>query len=150
MLILALEFSSPCRSVALLERENARGGSKVLGTVSDRGSRGDSAFALVETVLKEAQRGREGVEEIVVGLGPGSYTGIRSSIAMAQGWQLARSVRLQGISSAECLAAAAQSHGLFGSVRIAIDAQRQEVYLARYELGPDRRQLVEALHLVPV
>ena len=50
---------------------------------------------------------------------------------MAQGWQLARGVKLLGVSSAECLAAQAQAEKIFGRVNVVIDAQRNEFYLAR-------------------
>ena len=73
---------------------------------------------------------------IAVGLGPGSYTGIRVAISMAQGWQLARGVKLLGVSSAECLAAQAQAEKIFGRVNVVIDAQRNEFYLATYEISP--------------
>ena len=72
---------------------------------------------------------------IAVGLGPGSYTGIRAAIAMAQGWQLARGVKLLGVSSAEALAAQAQAENIFGRVNLVIDAQRGEFYLATWEIS---------------
>jgi len=45
---------------------------------------------LVERALAEAKVERGQIECVAVGLGPGSYTGIRGAIALAQGWQLAR------------------------------------------------------------
>jgi tRNA A37 threonylcarbamoyladenosine modification protein TsaB len=72
---------------------------------------------------------------------------MRLAIALAQGWQLARPVKLLGISSAECLAAQAQAEGIFGRVEIVIDAQRNELYLAGYDLGPQARRELEPLRL---
>jgi tRNA A37 threonylcarbamoyladenosine modification protein TsaB len=69
------------------------------------------------------------------------------AIALAQGWQLARPVKLLGISTAECLVAEAQAEGIFGRVQVVIDAQRGEFYLAGYELSPDARREIEPLHL---
>src|ERR1035437_6117737 len=97
MTILALEFSSEQRSVAL-----ARDG-VVLAEACELGGGDTKAVAVIEKVLAAAKIAREEIEMIVVGLGPGSYTGIRAAIAVAQGWQLARGVKLLGISSAECL-----------------------------------------------
>jgi tRNA threonylcarbamoyladenosine biosynthesis protein TsaB len=71
---------------------------------------------------------------IAVGLGPGSYAGIRSAIALAQGWQLGREVKLLGVSSADCVAAQAVAEGITGKVVVTIDAHRGEFYLANYEL----------------
>ena len=108
------------------------------------------ALGLVEQALNAAGVEREQIECVAVGLGPGSYAGIRSAIALAQGWQLAREVRLLGGSSAECLAAQAQAQGWFGRVNVVIDAQRNELYLAGYEISTASRKEVEPLRLASV
>src|SRR5438093_12137718 len=129
MKILALEFSTDHRSVAVVEDDQVRGRARETGTRERR------ALGLVESALREAGLEREQVECLAVGLGPGSYSGIRSAIALAQGWQLARGTKLIGISSVEGLAAQAQRERIFGRVNIVIDAQRNEFYLASYEIG---------------
>jgi tRNA threonylcarbamoyl adenosine modification protein YeaZ len=146
MKILALEFSSPQRSVAVLPGR-ADAVPLALGEVVETGARSANALGLVEEALRQAQLEREQIECLVVGLGPGSYAGIRSAIALAQGWQLARPVKLLGVSSAECLAAQAQAEGIFGHVQIVIDAQRNEFYLAGYDLSAESRREVEPLRL---
>jgi tRNA threonylcarbamoyl adenosine modification protein YeaZ len=149
MKILALEFSSSQRSVALVD---SLPGGPVLcsGEVVRSGGRATPAFAMIEEVLAQAGVGREGVECLVVGLGPGSYHGIRVAIALAQGWQLARGVRLLGISSVEAIAAQAQVDGLRGAVTIVVDAQRAELCVADYQIGPERWTEVQPLRLAPV
>lgn len=141
MKILAVEFSTEQRSVAVLEDGVVR------GAAMETATRATHAFALIEKALIEASLEREAIECLALGLGPGSYTGIRSAIALAQGWQLARPVKLLGISSAECLAAEAQANGFFGAANIVIDAQRNELYLARYEIARDHYREVTALAL---
>jgi len=141
MTILALEFSSPQRSVAVVHA----------GSVAEAieiGGRGTNAFGLIEKVLAESGIAREQVEVIAAGLGPGSYTGIRVALSVAQGWQLARGVKLLGISSAECLAAQAQAEEIFGRVNVVIDAQRNEFYLASYEVSPSGCREREPLRIV--
>ena len=103
----------------------------------------------MEEALRQAGWEREEIETVAVGLGPGSYTGIRGAIALAQGWQLGRGVNLLGISSVECLAAQAQAEKMCGPIHIVVDAQRNEFYLARYEIGAGRRQEAEPLRLAP-
>ncbi len=128
MKILALEFSTPQRSVAVLT------GNGVCATAMETGGRATRAFDLIGRALKEAQLEREQIECIAVGLGPGSYTGIRAAIAIAQGWQLARPVTLLGIATTGCLAAQSQALGWSGPLSIVIDAQQNEFYLARFDL----------------
>jgi tRNA threonylcarbamoyladenosine biosynthesis protein TsaB len=143
MTILALEFSSEQRSVAL-----ARDGIVLAEAVETGGHRATNVFALVEKVLSTASLAREAVEVIAVGLGPGSYTGIRAAIAVAQGWQLATGVKLLGVGSAECLAAQAQAEKIFGRVNLVIDAQRGEFYLAGWEISAAAHPVVEPLKIV--
>jgi tRNA threonylcarbamoyladenosine biosynthesis protein TsaB len=133
MKILAFEFSSPQRSVALVEQAETPS-AKIEVEAMETGTGPNKPFGMIEQVLKQARLERNQIEGLVIGLGPGSYTGIRSSIALAQGWQLGRAVQLQGVSSAECLAAQAHSEGMRGLVGVVIDAQRGEFYLATYEM----------------
>jgi tRNA threonylcarbamoyladenosine biosynthesis protein TsaB len=136
MTILALEFSSERRSVAL-----ARDG-LLLAEASETGGRNTKAFGLIELALAKASVRRTEIDAIAVGLGPGSYTGIRTAIAVAQGWQLARGIRLIGIPSVDALAAQAQAGKVFGIVNVVVDAQRGEFYLATWEIsGTERKEL---------
>jgi tRNA threonylcarbamoyladenosine biosynthesis protein TsaB len=130
MKILALEFSSEQRSAAVVA-EGRVCGAAVAGPPAGRAT---GAFALIEAALRGAGLTRNDIECLVVGIGPGSYTGIRVGIALAQGWQLARRVRVLGISSAQALAAQARAEGVRGRAHVAIDAQRHEVYLGAYDL----------------
>jgi len=147
MKILALEFSSPQRSAAVVQ-DQTDGAPLALGEAIETGARCTNALGLVEEALRQAQLEPAQIEGLVVGLGPGSYVGIRLAIALAQGWQLARPVNLLGINSAECLAAQAQAEGIWGRVHVVIDAQRNEFYLAAYDLGAETRREIEPLRLV--
>lgn len=146
MKILALEFSSAQRSAAVVSAEAAKL-SFVTSEALESGKKVNS-LALIEEALKEAALEREQIDCIAVGIGPGSYTGIRSAIALAQGWQLARQCKLIAISSAECIAATAQQEGLTGMFDVIIDAQRQEFYLCRYEATALGLKEIEPLRIV--
>ena len=149
MKILALEFSSPQRSVAVVQATgNAR--SLSVSEVVQTRERGAGALEMIAEALRQARLEREQIECLAIGLGPGSYTGVRSAIALAQGWQLASrpgGIKLLGISSIECLAAQAQAQGITGAVAIAIDAQRGEFYLADYDLDAACRREITPLRL---
>ena len=144
MKILAVEFSSEQRSVAVVQA-GGEPGPVLLGRALELG--GHRALGLVEDALRQAHCEREEIETIAVGLGPGSYTGIRGAIALAQGWQLGRGVNVIGISSVECLAAGAEQEKVLGPINIIVDAQRNEYYLARYEITPGAWRETEALRL---
>jgi tRNA threonylcarbamoyl adenosine modification protein YeaZ len=160
MKILAIEFSSAQRSVAVVAAPGlpatagaqpaGTGRPAVLSAATGQGDRPTKAFALIETALHEANTPREEVECLAVGLGPGSYAGIRVAIALAQGWQLARNVKLLGLSSADAVAAQARDEGMRGRVQVAIDAQRREVYLAEYDLGETKCRELMPLRLAPM
>jgi tRNA threonylcarbamoyladenosine biosynthesis protein TsaB len=144
MTILALEFSSSQRSVAI-----ARDGI-VLFEAAETGGRNTAAFGMIEKVLADAKIRREQIGALCIGLGPGSYTGIRSAISIAQGWQLAREIKLLGVSSVEAIAAQAQAEKIFGRVNVVIDAQRNEFYLASFEISADGWREISPLKIVPL
>lgn len=122
MKILALEFSSARRGVAVAEH------GQVLGSAEADGLE-PGPFELIGAALRDARLEREQIECVAVGLGPGSYTGVRSAIALAQGWQLATGVKLIGVSSADVLAATAHAAGIRGLAAVVIDALRGEFYV---------------------
>jgi tRNA threonylcarbamoyl adenosine modification protein YeaZ len=144
MKILAIEFSSQRRSVAVVIAGNIR------SRAEQTSGRATPGFDLIEQALREAGLEREDVECLAVGLGPGSYTGVRSAISIAQGWQIARSVDLLGVGRIETLAAQAQAANWLGRVHILINAQRNELYFAAYEIDARHRRLVESLRLASI
>ncbi len=125
MTMLALEFSSDRRTVAVV-----RDGALMAEAVFEGAVR-TPIFQLIGDALKQAGVPQADVDTLVVGLGPGSYTGVRLAIAVAQGWQLATGVRVMGVNSLETLAS------LMGPtrVRLAIDAQKTECAVAEAEGG---------------
>lgn len=140
MKILALEFSSPVRGVAVAVDGVVR------GKADERGGRGVHSFRLIDAVLRESGLQREEIDCIAVGTGPGSYAGIRIAIAIAQGWQLACGVKLRGINSADGLAAHVAGQGEEKHFYVGIDAQREELFLARYEVTASSVRIVAPFH----
>jgi tRNA threonylcarbamoyl adenosine modification protein YeaZ len=126
MKILALEFSSPVRGAAV------SGGLKA-GYAEEAGGRETKPFALIDAALREAGMTREEVECIAVGVGPGSNAGVRTAIAIAQGWQLARGVKLVGMSSAGLVAAHAGQLGVPNPVHVGLMVRPGELWVAGYD-----------------
>jgi tRNA threonylcarbamoyladenosine biosynthesis protein TsaB len=147
MKMLALEYSSPRRSVAVAEA--AADSCRLLAEMSDGADGQQGALKMIGQALERAQVRREEIETIAVGLGPGSYTGIRMAIALAQGWQLARGVKLLGASSADAAARRAWTGGYRGRIAVAVDAQRGDYYLANYEVSDVGAVAQTTLRIVP-
>jgi tRNA threonylcarbamoyl adenosine modification protein YeaZ len=142
MKILALEFSAELRSAAV----QVDAAEPV--QVQETKPREQGPLTLVDQALHMAGVEREQIECLAVGLGPGSYTGVRAAIALAQGWQLALGSRLAGVSSVEALATLAQARGIRGDLAVVVDAQRGEFYLERYQVGHTALIVQESLRLV--
>ena len=143
MKILAIEYASAQRSVAVLDSQK---GSQF--EIIEAGGRAAKTFQSITAALRNAELEPKQIECVAIGLGPGSYTGIRAAIALAQGWQLATNINLLGISSMEALAREAQHEGLRDTVHLVIDAQRNELYHAAYEISDARCAVVHSLKLM--
>ena len=126
MTSLAFEFSSDRRTVAI-----ARDG-RILGHTTLERVRETPLPSLVDTVLVECGIQPGDIDRLVVGLGPGSYTGVRLAISFAQGWHLGFETPVVGIPSLEALAAAQHLEGV---TLLAVDAQRGEYAVAKAESG---------------
>jgi tRNA threonylcarbamoyladenosine biosynthesis protein TsaB len=75
-------------------------------------------YAAIDGLLDDPQR----LDAVVVGVGPGSFTGVRMGIAAARGMALALDVPLAGVSTLAALAAGAP-----GAIPV-VDARRREVF----------------------
>lgn len=142
MKILSLEFSSNRRSVALISD------GEVLGSAFEIGGRQTRAAGLAQSVIDQSACSAEAVDAIVIGLGPGSFAGIRAAIAFAQGWQLARSTKVAGVCSVELIPGGSWLSGVRGPMDVAIDAQRGDFYLGGFELSRDEWIETAALRIV--
>jgi tRNA threonylcarbamoyladenosine biosynthesis protein TsaB len=83
-----------------------------------------------EAALEQAGLGWEEVDRIAVGVGPGSFTGLRIGIATARALAQARGLPLVGVSSLEALALGAPEAELVLAV---LDARRGEAFAAVWQ-----------------
>jgi tRNA threonylcarbamoyladenosine biosynthesis protein TsaB len=130
--VLALDTSTAQLSVAVLA------GDRVLAECEkgpDEGGRPRHATELlpaIEAAVAEAG-GWEDLARIAVGVGPGTFTGLRIGVATARALAQARGVGLVGVSSLEALAAGVDHGEGAARPRLAvIDAKRGEVFAALY------------------
>ena len=91
----------------------------------------ESVLPEIDRLFGSAGFGPSDIRRIVVGSGPGSFTGVRIAAALAKGIRAATGAELFAYSS---LAAIAVGSGAKGRVCAAIDARRGQVYAAGYLL----------------
>ena len=132
MTILSLEFSSSVRSVAVWTGRTPPQAQIEVTATDERGSR-IHPISLIDQALQQSRLNPREINLIAVGLGPGSYTGVRSAIAIVKGWSLSFAIKMVGISSADAVAEEAMKSGIVGAFHVVIDAQRDEFYVADYE-----------------
>jgi len=119
-----------------------------MATAHEASGRATRAFRLITAALRDAGWEREVLDLIAVGIGPGSYHGIRAAIAIAEGWALARKTRQVGVSSVAALALQWSREHVDGRFAVAVDAQRGEFYRADYLAEAGVAREVQPLRLV--
>ena len=121
MIVLALETSTALGSVALVDGERLL----LDETFTADRSQSSALFPLLQQALALATR----IDRIAVGLGPGSYAGVRIAIATALGLGVARGAELVGLPSVAALETAAERYVAIG------DARRETFYFTQVEAG---------------
>jgi tRNA threonylcarbamoyladenosine biosynthesis protein TsaB len=137
MLVLAFDTSTTIATVAVARVEERR---EVLAEISVSGTgSGSSSEALlpaVHSALELCGLGLGEIDLILVGLGPGTFTGIRISAATARSLAFGSGVGVTGGDTLSALAAPAlQALGEGESVLSVVDARRGEVFAQRYGKG---------------
>jgi tRNA threonylcarbamoyladenosine biosynthesis protein TsaB len=101
-------------------------------------------LAMTQELLAEAGIGWSALTRIAVGVGPGTFTGLRVGVATARGLAQSLEVELVGVSSLWALAGPAGEAG-DGAVLAAIDARRGEVFAAAYAVADPTGELTEVM-----
>ena len=134
MLVLALDTSTDMLACAVARVDN--GAVDVLAA-GDHLCRRRANVELVGTcqdTLAAAGLKMADVDAVLVGRGPGSFTGVRIGIATAKGLACGAGVGLYGTSALDAMAQAAWLAGTRGRLAVVADAMRGEVYPGIYEL----------------
>jgi tRNA threonylcarbamoyl adenosine modification protein YeaZ len=118
MLILAFDTATDVATSALVSD------GEVLG---ERTSRAVTVLEDVDALLRQAGAHTTDIEAIAVGVGPGSFTGVRVGLATARGLALALGIPVAGVSTLDALAAGAP-----GAVPV-VDARRGEIFVLEDE-----------------
>ena len=88
---------------------------------------GSTAHAeAVPRLVKKALEIENSITQVIVGMGPGPYTGLRAGISFAQAFAWARKIELRGVCSLDAIVSEAPEYVA------ATDARRKEIYWASY------------------
>jgi tRNA threonylcarbamoyl adenosine modification protein YeaZ len=131
VLLLAFDTATPAVTAALHDGRDVLAES----TEVDARRHGELLMPAVDRVLREADVKLDAVTGIVVGVGPGPYTGLRVGLVTAAALGDALGVPVHGICTLDGIAYAA---GLDEPFTVATDARRKEVYWARYDSARSR------------
>lgn len=131
--ILGFDTATRATSVALADDEGV-----VLEARDDppRGERPrhvSRLLPLCDEVLEQAGIGFDDLERLAVGIGPGTFTGLRIGVATARGLAQASGIPVVGVSTLQSLALAAGSRAAqFEAVAAVLDARRGEAFAAAW------------------
>ena len=134
--VLGLDTASATASLAIIAH-----GKMMAEVTRPASSHGAELPTAVSEVTDRAGIALKDLEGVAVGIGPGSFTGLRVGLAYAKGLVLALGCALIGIPTFDCLALAAfERHSAPEGVMICpiLDARKGEVYANIYRAGADR------------
>lgn len=136
MRILAIESSTRRGSVALLEGEQLVHAAHH----EEASAHAERLLPLIEQALASAAWTRSSVDRIAVGVGPGSFVGLRVGISLAEGIALGLGRPVVGVCSLAAMTAAVP-HDISGARVALLDARRGELFV--YAHASDGRVLLE-------
>jgi tRNA threonylcarbamoyladenosine biosynthesis protein TsaB len=136
---LGLDASSGRCSVALWTdepRADGRGAGRDLGSLEREGQTGDAAHLprMVAALLADHGLSVTNLAAIAVAVGPGSFTGLRASLAFAEGLAVGAGIPVIGVTVAEALAISARAEGGAAAALplwCALDARHGRLFLHR-------------------
>lgn len=127
MKVLAIEVSSNICSVSLSNSEYV-----LLGNITTYGkvTHTEQLWKNIDSLFSLCNCSKSEIKEIIVGAGPGSWTGLRIGVTAAKSIALSLSASLFSISSLDVLAAQVKDDDKL--IISLLDAKKKEVYFALY------------------
>lgn len=137
MNVLGFDTATPATAVALRLADGSTLRAREDPGPGERPGHTTRLLPLAHDLLAQAGLRFGDLDLIAVGVGPGTFTGLRVGVASARGLAQSLDVGLVGISTPRVLAeAASRARTGRGPVLAAIDARRGEVFLAAYAAAP--------------
>jgi len=144
MLMLAVDQSTRNGSAALFDGPDC-----IASSAWEAGGRESGLFAAVPELLRRQQLEASAIEACAVGLGPGSFTGIRISLAYLAGLALPDNQPVTGIDSAAVMALDIPVDATGADVAIIGDARRGLLWIARFDPADPCRRRRGEIELLP-
>ncbi len=127
MLVLAIDTATTDLVAGVVDTAT---GDTLAEAVTATRAHNEQLVPTVQSLLDEAGRTFADLGAIVVGCGPGPFTGLRVGMATASALGQALSIPVHGVCTHDAVGA-----GLAGDALVVTDARRREVYWARYTDG---------------
>jgi tRNA threonylcarbamoyladenosine biosynthesis protein TsaB len=136
MIVLGIDTSTPSSAVALLLADGSTVQARDDPPAGAHPGHATRLLVMAADVLARAGIGWSAIDRVAVGVGPGTFTGLRIGIATARGLAQSLSAELVGVSSTQALAAQAlAAEPAREAVLVVIDARRGEAFAAAYRAG---------------
>ncbi len=140
MLVLAVDTATPAVTAGVVEVRRDAAVTRAVRVAQDARKHGELLLPGVLAACAEAGATLRDVEAVVVGTGPGPFTGLRVGMVTAAALGDALEVPVHGVCSLDAIAveAAGDVTGSGGPFVVATDARRREVYWAAYDAAGTR------------
>ena len=148
--VLAFDTSNETIAIAVGELRPESRSVELVASAEARAHRASNTQLLprIDALLAEHGIERDAIVCVACGRGPGSFTGVRIAMATAKGVASALGVGLVGFSTLDAIAWNAWADGVRGSLLVAADAMRKEVYPVRYDVDDLGAHRLEADRVV--
>ena len=130
MLVLVLDTATPAITAALADVGDSDVQLRAQRVTVDGRAHGELLAPSIDAVLAQAGVRPQDLSAIVAGVGPGPFTGLRAGLVTAATMSSALGIPAYGVATLDALGAATT-----GTVLVATDARRREVYWAVYRDG---------------
>lgn len=129
-LVLAIDTATPAVTAGVVRLDGDGAVTLAERVTVDARAHAEELTPNIVGALSDADITVDQLDAVVVGCGPGPFTGLRVGMATAAAFAHALGIPVRGVCSLDAIAA-----GTTGDVLVVTDARRREVYWARYRDG---------------
>lgn len=130
MRLLAIDTSSNLLSLALFNNQD------IIAFENNQSQMQHGVLLLpkIKELLASNQVSAKEVDGIIIGMGPGSYTGLRIGVTAAKMWAVSQNIPVYPVSSLAVMALSVESSDKKVAIVPIVDARRESCYTAIYQI----------------